>query len=49
MDEKKKQGTLNGDTKNENGGHKNDELKNLIAGYVAEAIKNEKATWEKDL
>ncbi len=27
---------------------KNDELKNLIAGYVAEAIKNEKATWEKD-
>ena len=48
MDEKKKQGTLNGDTKNENGGHKNDELKNLIAGYVAEAIKNEKATWEKD-
>ena len=38
----------NGDTKNENGGHKNDELKNLIAGYVAEAIKNEKATWEKD-
>ena len=28
MDEKKKQGTLNGDTKNENGGHKNDELKN---------------------
>ena len=47
MDEKKKQGTLNGDTKNENGGHKNDELKNLIAGYVAEAIKNEKATWEK--
>lgn len=27
MDEKKKQGTLNGDTKNENGGHKNDELK----------------------
>ena len=40
MDEKKKQGTLNGDTKNENGGHKNDELKNLIAGYVA--------TWEKD-
>ena len=48
MDEKKKQGTLNGDTKNENGGHKNDELKNLIARYVAEAIKNEKATWEKD-
>ena len=48
MDEKKKQGTLKGDTKNENGGHKNDELKNLIAGYVAEAIKNEKATWEKD-
>lgn len=48
MDEKKKQGTLNGDTKNENGGHKNDELKNLIASYVAEAIKNEKATWEKD-
>ncbi len=48
MDEKKKQGTLNGDTKNENGGLKNDELKNLIAGYVAEAIKNEKATWEKD-
>lgn len=47
MDEKKKQGTLNGDTKNENGGHKNDELKNLIARYVAEAIKNEKATWEK--
>lgn len=45
MDEKKKQGTLNGDTKNENGGHKNDELKNLIARYVAEAIKNEKATW----
>lgn len=27
MDEKKKQGTLNGDTKNENRGHKNDELK----------------------
>ena len=48
MDEKKKQGTLNGDTKNENGGHKNDELKNFIASYVAEAIKNEKATWEKD-
>ena len=48
MDEKKKQGTLNGDTKNENRGHKNDELKNLIVGYVAEAIKNEKATWEKD-
>ena len=48
MDEKKKQGTLNGDTKNENGGHKNDELKNLIARYIAEAIKNEKATWEKD-
>ena len=47
MDEKKKQGTLNGDTKNENGGHKNDELKNFIASYVAEAIKNEKATWEK--
>lgn len=43
MDEKKKQGTLNGDTKNENGGHKNDELKNLIAGYVAEAIKNRKS------
>ena len=36
MDEKKKQGTLNGDAKNENGGHKNDELKNLIAGYVAD-------------
>ena len=48
MDEKKKQGTLNSDTKNENEGHKNDELKNLIASYVAEAIKNEKATWEKD-
>ena len=48
MDEKKKQGTLNGDTKNENGGHKNDELKNLIARYVAEAIKNEKATWENE-
>lgn len=47
MDEKKKQGTLNGDTKNENGGHKNDELKNLIAGYVAEAIKNEKARGKK--
>ena len=48
MDEKKKQGTLNGDTKNENRGHKNDELKNLIERYVAEAIKNEKAMWEKD-
>ena len=49
MDEKKKQGTLNCDTKNENWGHKNDELKNLIAGYVAEAIKNEKATWGKKI
>ena len=48
MDEKKKQGTLNGDAKNGSGGRKNDELKNLIASYVAEAIKNEKATWEKD-
>ena len=47
MDEKKKQGTLNGDTKNENRGHKNDELKNLIAGYVAEAIKNEKSNLGK--
>ncbi len=47
MDEKKKQGTLNGDTKNENGGHKNDELKNLIAGYVAEAIKKRKSNLGK--
>ena len=47
MDGKTKQGTLNGDTKNENGGHKNDELKNLIAGYVAEAIKNEKQRGKK--
>ena len=34
MDEKKKQGTLNCDTKNENVEHKNDKLKNLIALYV---------------
>ena len=35
MDEKKKQGTLNGDAKNGSGGRKNDELKNLIATILA--------------
>ena len=34
MDEKKKQGTLNGDAKNGSGGRKNDELKNLIASNL---------------
>lgn len=44
----KKQGTLNDKTKNENEGHKNEELKSLIASCVAEAIKKEKDIWEKE-
>ncbi len=31
-----------------NEGHKNDELKSLIAKYVSEAVKDERSIWEKD-
>ncbi len=42
MDEKKKQGTLNGDTKNENGGHKNDELKISLQAMLRRRLKTKK-------
>ncbi|MCD8180878.1 MAG: DUF4355 domain-containing protein [Firmicutes bacterium] len=55
MDEKKKQGTQKNNIPKTYEGHKNDEghkngeLKALIADYVAEALKGEKALWDKEL
>lgn len=60
MYEKKKQGTLKEEPLKEKqghksepsangGGHKNDELKALIASLVAEEISKEKVLWEKNL
>ena len=57
MNERKNKGTLNNLKENEkeknnasenNGGHKNNELKSLIEKYVSEAVKNERGLWEKD-
>lgn len=58
MNERKNKGTLNHNASNEkqpekknvpenNEGHKNDDLKSLIAQYVSEAVKNERSAWEK--
>lgn len=54
MYEKKKQGTLKDEFSKEKQGcgnnapENNEELKSLIAGYVEEALKTAKASWEKD-
>ncbi len=56
MYEKKNKGTLNkkypqeneGHKNNDNKGHENSELKSVIASYVQEALKEAKASWEKD-
>lgn len=56
MYEKKNKGTLNdkypqnnkGHKNDANKGHENDELKSVIATYVQEALKEAKASWEKE-
>lgn len=48
MYEKTKQGTLKNEQQKEKQGHRNEEIKSLIAKYVAEAVNEAKASWEKD-